>query len=58
MAIRLSTDNKLQLCLLNQEKNIDLNGLSEREIEESFLSALRFYEEAYFVQNTSKEDKI
>lgn len=38
MAIRLTSDNRLQYCLLNEEATISLNGLTKDEVAHVFLT--------------------
>jgi cyclic pyranopterin phosphate synthase len=57
MAIRLTVDNTLQFCLLN-EKSSNLTGLNDVQLENEFASALQFYEEAVFYDTIGgKESK-
>lgn len=49
MAIRLTSDNRLQHCLLNEKTSVSLNGLTEEEIASAFFSSLEIYENAHFV---------
>jgi cyclic pyranopterin phosphate synthase len=59
MALRLTSDNKLQFCLLNENNCIDLNGLDDKQIEEKFVLSLQFYKDSYFKNNIySKEIAI
>ena len=45
MALRLTPDKKLQVCLLNDKNKIDFDVESK---EEAMRDALKVYEEAYF----------
>lgn len=49
MAIRLTSDNRIQYCLLNEEATISLNGLTVDEIAHVFSDSLGVYEHAHFV---------
>lgn len=49
MALRLTSDNRLQFCLLNDEASISLEGLTPVEIETVFVESLNLYENARFV---------
>lgn len=49
MALRLTSDNRLQLCLLNDDATIALDGLTPAGTETVFLGALGVFEDAYFV---------
>lgn len=49
MALRLTSDNKLQYCLLNEKNSVSLEGLSNIEIATIFSNALKIYEEAHFI---------
>lgn len=49
MALRLTSDNRLQYCLLNEAATVSLEGLGEAEAEAVFTKALTVYEEAHFV---------
>lgn len=55
MAVRLTTDNKLQLCLLN-ENAFNLSGLNDAQLENEFVSALKFYEDAVFNDNINSKE--
>jgi len=48
MALRLTPDNRLQCCLLNDDASISLNGLATAEIEAEFVAALNVYKNARF----------
>lgn len=48
MALRYTTDDKLQLCLLNEEASISLSGISDNEIVDKFTKALGVYSKATF----------
>ena len=50
MAIRLTSDNRLQYCLLNEKATISLNGLTENEVACVFSDSLKVYEHAYFME--------
>ncbi len=50
MAIRLTSDNRLQYCLLNEEATISLNGLTKDEVAHVFSDSLKVYEDAYFME--------
>lgn len=50
MAIRLTPDNRLQYCLLNEEASISLEGLTAGEVADVFLASLKVYEYAHFVE--------
>jgi cyclic pyranopterin phosphate synthase len=58
MALRFSTDNKLQFCLLSENNCIDLDDLTDKEIEVQFVKALSFYENAHFVSTIQNGDSI
>lgn len=49
MALRLTSDNKLQYCLLNEEASVPLSGLSSSDVDKTFEDALSVYKNAYFV---------
>jgi len=49
MALRLTSDSKLQFCLLNEEASVSIAGLTPKEIETIFTASLKVYEDAYFV---------
>lgn len=51
MALRLTSDSKLQFCLMRNDNCIDLKNLGDEEIEKQFVQALKIYENAYFVGN-------
>lgn len=48
MAIRLTSDNRIQYCLLNEEATISLRGLTEEETVSIFTDALEMYKNANF----------
>lgn len=50
MAIRLTSNNRLQYCLLNEKSTVSLNGLTVDEIAHIFCDALEIYENAHFVK--------
>lgn len=50
MAIRLTSDNRLQYCLLNQDASISLEQLTPDEIEHVFTDSLEVYANAYLVE--------
>lgn len=50
MAIRLTSDNKLQYCLLNENVSVSLEQLTPDEIEHLFTDALEVYKKAYLVE--------
>lgn len=49
MALRLTSDNRLQFCLLNDDTTVDLEGLTPAETETVFLDSFGVYENAHFV---------
>lgn len=51
MALRLTSDSKLQFCLMRDDNCIDLKDLNDEELEMKFVQALKIYEDAYFVGN-------
>lgn len=48
MALRYTPDDKLQLCLLNEEASISLSECSNNEIIDKFNKALSIYNDAIF----------
>lgn len=55
MAIRLTSDNRLQFCLLNNKASIALDGLSTEEISRRFSECLKIYENASFCEWATEE---
>lgn len=53
MALRYTPDNKLQLCLLNENASISLSEADDIEIEKKFYSALSIYNTATFYKGES-----
>jgi hypothetical protein len=49
MALRLTSDNRLQYCLLNDDATVALEGLTPAETEAKFADSLDVYENAHFV---------
>lgn len=49
MALRLTSDNRLQFCLLNDDATVALEGLTPAETETIFLDSFGVYENAHFV---------
>lgn len=50
MAIRLTPDNRLQHCLLNEKRCVSLNGLSQDGIAEAFSASMELYDHAEFIK--------
>jgi molybdenum cofactor biosynthesis enzyme MoaA len=48
MALRLTADNHLQYCLLNDNISYSITGLSDEEMENEFAKSLKIYKNAYF----------
>lgn len=50
MALRLTPDNKLQHCLLNEDNSFSLEGVTSEEANRVFENSLKLYENARFVK--------
>lgn len=50
MALRYTSDDTLQFCLLNEDTIIPLKKLDDAEVERVFVRALSVFENAYFIK--------
>jgi len=57
MAVRMLPSNHIQLCMLNEDKCIDMRGLSDEEYSRKFSSIMRFYDEAQFYKECVNEQE-
>ena len=57
MAVRLLPSNYIQLCMLNNDKCVDMRGLSDEEYTSKFQTIMRFYDEAKFYKETNYEQE-
>lgn len=58
MALRLTSNGKMQFCLLRDNNCIDLKSVNDDEMEKLFISALNIYENAYFVGNNIVDGEV
>ncbi len=57
MALRLTTDSKLQFCLLNGDISISISKLTKREINGVLKNFLAVYKNARFISQSRVEEK-
>lgn len=55
MAIRLTSDNRMQYCLLNENASVSLEQLTPDEIEHVFTDSLEVYQKAHLME---KEEEM